>query len=137
MRKKEIQTEAIPMSDKGKIVAGLVVFLVLVTFPLWFALAARADTAMPELEYPSEATQCIEDAAYMRANHMDVLNRWRNALVRDGATEDTTSTGVYFMSLTGTCMDCHDNRDTFCTTCHDYSSVNPKCWDCHVEPRGN
>ena len=127
------------MSDKGKIIGGLVVFLVLVTFPLWHTVAAPGgDVAMPELEYPAGEDPCIEDAEFMRANHMDILNQWRNELVRDGITEYTSTSGQqYTMSLTGTCMDCHDNRDTFCTACHDYSNVNPKCWDCHVEPRGN
>jgi hypothetical protein len=126
------------MSDKGKIIGGLVVFLVLVTFPLWNSVVAGGEVAMPELEYPTGEIQCIEDTEFMRANHMDILNQWRNELVREGLTEYTSTSGQqYTMSLTGTCMDCHDNRDTFCTTCHDYSNVNPKCWDCHVEPRGN
>ena len=126
------------MSDKGKIIGGLVVFLVLVTFPLWNTVVAGDEVAMPELEYPIGETQCIEDTEFMRANHMDILNQWRNSLVRDGETEYTSTSGQqYTKSLTGTCMDCHDNRDTFCTTCHDYSNVTPKCWDCHVEPRGN
>ena len=115
-----------------------VVFLVLVTFPLWNALVAGGETAMPELEYPTGETACIEDTEFMRANHMDILNQWRNSLVRDGETDYVSSTGQeYYMSLTGTCMDCHDNRDAFCTRCHDYSNVNPTCWNCHVEPRGN
>jgi len=130
--------EATPMNDKGKIIGGLVVFVVLVTFPLWYAVAAGGGTAMPELEYPDGETQCIEDTEFMRANHMDILHQWRNSLVRDGETEYTSASGQqYTISLTGTCMDCHDNRETFCTTCHDYSNVTPKCWDCHVEPRGN
>ncbi len=126
------------MSDRGKIIGGLVVFLVLVTYPLWSTVVAGGEVAMPELEYPAGETACIEDTEFMRANHMDILNDWRNALVRDGETEYTSASGQqYTMSLTGTCMSCHDDRDTFCTRCHDYSNVTPLCWDCHVEPRGN
>ena len=126
------------MSDKGKIIGGLVVFLILVTFPLWHTVAAGGEATQPELEYPVGESQCIEDTDYMRANHMDILNQWRNSVIRDGVTEYTASSGERFtMSLTGTCMSCHDNRDTFCTACHDYSNVTPKCWSCHVEPRGN
>ena len=127
------------MSDKGKIIGGLVVFVVLVTFPLWHTVAAGGEATQPELEYPVGESQCIEDTEFMRANHMDILNQWRNSVIRDGETaEYTASSGQQFaMSLTGTCMDCHDNRDTFCTACHDYSNVTPKCWSCHVEPRGN
>jgi len=126
------------MSDRGMIIGGLVVFLVLVTYPLWSTVVAGGEVAMPELEYPAGETACIEDTEFMRANHMDILNDWRNALVRDGETEYTSASGQqYTMSLTGTCMSCHDDRDTFCTRCHDYSNVTPLCWDCHVEPRGN
>ena len=126
------------MSDKGKIIGGLVVFVVLVTFPLWHTLAAGGEATQPALEYPVGESQCIEDTEYMRANHMDILNQWRNSVVRDGVTEYTASSGEQFtISLTGTCMDCHDKRDTFCKACHDYSNVTPTCWDCHVEPRGS
>jgi hypothetical protein len=69
---------------------------------------------------------------------MDLLNQWRNAVVRDGERDYVASSGeVFNMSLTETCLDCHENRDAFCTRCHDYASVEPKCWDCHVDPRGN
>jgi len=126
------------MSDKGKIIGGLVVFLVLVTYPVWNTVVAGGERVLPELEYPEGETACIEDAEYMRAYHMDMLNEWRHDLVRDGVTEYTSTTGeTYTNSLTGTCMSCHDDRDAFCTRCHDFSNVNPKCWDCHVEPRGN
>jgi hypothetical protein len=126
------------MSDKGKIIGGLVVFLIFVTFPFWQPVVAGGDAAQPELEYPVGESQCIEDTEFMRANHMDLLNQWRNSLVRDGVSEYTASSGEqYSISLTGTCMDCHDNRETFCTRCHDYANVTPTCWSCHVEPRGN
>ena len=126
------------MNSRGKIIGGLVVFLILVTFPLWHTVAAGGEAAQPELEYPVGESQCIEETEYMRANHMDILNDWRDSVVRDGETEYTSSSGQrYTMSLTGTCMDCHDNRDEFCLACHDYSNVTPDCWDCHVEPRGN
>lgn len=126
------------MSDKGKIIGGLVVFLVLVTYPLWHTVAAGGDATMPELEYPVSATECIEDTEYMRASHIDMLNDWRNALVRDGEVEYTSSSGEqYTMSLTGTCIDCHDNKEAFCDRCHDFSNVTPTCWDCHVVPGGN
>ena len=40
---------------------------------------------------------------------------------------------TYNMSLSNTCMDCHDNKAEFCDRCHDYASVRPYCWDCHIE----
>jgi hypothetical protein len=38
------------------------------------------------------------------------------------------------MSLTGTCLDCHSDKEKFCDACHTYSAVDPYCWDCHVIP---
>jgi len=126
------------MSDKGTIIAGLVIFLALVTFPIWYALGGEGDSSPPDLEMPTDATQCVEDKDYMTANHMDLLNQWRDAVVREGRREYTSSSGEkHTMSLTGTCLNCHSNRDAFCTQCHDYANVEPGCWDCHVEPKGN
>jgi len=126
------------MSDRLKIGAGLAVGVVLLAFPVLYALGASGGAGPPELEMPEEATECVENTPLMQANHMDLLAQWRNAVVRDGEREYTATTGqTYVMSLTGTCMDCHDNRETFCQRCHDYANVSPRCWDCHVEPVGN
>ena len=127
------------MSDKVKVTAGILGFMALAAFPVWHAIAAPGNSAPPELEYPADATVCVEDTEYMTAQHMDLLNQWRNAVVRDGEREHVSSaTGErYVMSLTGTCLDCHSNRETFCTRCHDYANVEPACWDCHVDPVGN
>lgn len=129
------------MGDKGKIFFGLFVFVILVTFPFWSRLAAAGDSdaARPELEYPpsSKATACIEETTFMTTNHMNLLNDWRNQAVREGVTEYLSTTGEsWTISLTGTCFDCHDNRDNFCTRCHDYADVQPTCWECHTTPGG-
>lgn len=125
------------MSDRTKIVIALVVVLVLASFPTWQALGAAGGAGRPELELPENETECVEDTEYMTARHMELLNQWRNAVVREGETEYTSTSGeTYTMSLTGTCMDCHDNQETFCQRCHDYANVAPRCWACHVEPGG-
>ena len=89
------------------------------------------------MEYPANETACVEDTPFMRENHMDLLNQWRDSVVRDGVLEYTAASGdTYQMSLTQTCLDCHDNRDEFCTRCHDYANVTPTCWECHTTPGG-
>lgn len=123
------------MSDRKWIYAGLGVFVVLVLFPVWYGAASGAEARAPELDYPADETACIEDTEYMRANHPVLLDDWRDGLVREGETEYVASSGErYTVSLTGTCMECHDNRETFCVRCHEYADVDPICWDCHVEP---
>ncbi|MHC4675492.1 MAG: sulfate reduction electron transfer complex DsrMKJOP subunit DsrJ [Planctomycetota bacterium] len=126
------------MSDKKFIFAGLVLFLVVITFPAWYSAGAGGADARPEPELPEGESKCVEDKAYMTANHMKLLDEWRNAVVREGKNEYTSSCGEkYVMSLTGTCMKCHSNKETFCNRCHNYANVQPRCWDCHVEPKGN
>lgn len=126
------------MYDAGKIIAGLVVFLVLVTSPLWYNAVSARDVAPPKLVMPANgSTQCVEATGYMRSSHMDLLNQWRDRVVREGERDYTSSlTGTsYDMSLSRTCMGCHTNKSTFCDDCHTYMAVDPYCWDCHVEPK--
>jgi len=123
------------MYDAGKVIVGLVIFLALLTFPTWYNVATGQATYVPELEKPSKGEACVMDVEYMRASHMDLLNDWRDRVVRDGERVFTSPDGSkYNMSLTLTCLDCHDKKAGFCDQCHDYMSVDPYCWDCHVIP---
>ena len=91
------------MGDKGKILFGLAVFVILVTYPFWSRLAAAGEPegGRPELELPANETDCIEETSFMTANHMDLLNQWRDGLVRDGNPEYTAADGkTYLKSLT-------------------------------------
>lgn len=123
------------MHDSAKIITGLVIFLVLVTFPFWFSRAAGKADYVPEPELPADQEACVESKDYMRSYHMDLLNQWRDAVVRDGQRIYLSSNGQKFeMSLSGTCMQCHVSKASFCDQCHNYVGVSPYCWDCHVEP---
>lgn len=129
------------MSDKPKIFTGLAVFVVVAAFPIWRSFGTPAATkAQPNLELPKESARCVEAKEYMRASHMDLLNRWRDAVVRDGQRVYTASSGErHDMSLSRTCMSmqCHSSREKFCQRCHEYSNVEPSCWQCHVTPEGS
>ena len=123
------------MNDKATIGAGLIVFLALAMFPIWYTLGA-GDRTPPNLELPQDGSHCVEED--MVARHMGILDDWRNAVVRDGENEYEASSGKkYVMSLTGTCMKCHTSREAFCNQCHAYADVELSCWNCHVEPKGN
>ena len=128
------------MGDKIWIIAGLAVFLVLATFPIWYALGTDNDApAFPsDLELPQNYSQCVKDKEYMIANHMDILNQWRDEVVRQGDNSRIEIGGkLYEKSLTKTCMQCHTSRENFCARCHNYADVRPTCWDCHLEPKGD
>jgi hypothetical protein len=126
------------MYDAGKIVAGLAIFVILATSPLWYNALSAAQPDRPELQQPTNgSTECVEATDYMRANHMHLLDQWRDTVVREDVRTYTSEAGKdYTMSLTDTCLDCHSNKEQFCDACHTYSAVDPYCWDCHVIPEG-
>ena len=123
------------MRDRGKIVFGLVLFVAVVTFPVWRALGDDA-SSRPELAKPVQGTQCVEATEWMAANHQQLLDQWRDAVVREGRTTHTSSTdgAQHEMSLSKTCMGCHGNQETFCDRCHTYADVQLTCWNCHLDP---
>lgn len=129
-----------PMKDKAGIYAGLAVFLGLVTFPIWYNLASAGTAIPPEIVVKTMKVpgkdQCVMPVQYMRASHMSLLQNWRETVVRTGERRYLSPDGRLFRrSLSGTCLDCHSNKQSFCDRCHAYAAVEPNCWDCHVAPK--
>ncbi len=124
-----------PMYDKGKVIAGIVIFAIVATFPFWFNMGKASPAPELKLTEKAKAAQkCVRDTAYMKAEHMQLLDIWREEVVRGGSRVYVNSEGKEFdMSLSNTCLDCHSNKTEFCDKCHDYASVDPYCWDCHVD----
>ncbi len=125
------------MHDSGKIIIGLIIFVLIATLPIIYNMMACDVSGAPEMEIPPEAgKECVRDAEYMRPNHMDLLNQWRDEVVRDGDRFTTGPDGSRIeKSLSNTCMDCHSNKENFCDRCHNYMAVDPYCWDCHNMPK--
>jgi len=124
------------MYDAVKIIAGLIVFLILVTFPVWYNVFGGNTANEPDLKIITDAKLCVEPTDYMKNNHMNLLNDWRDKVVRGGVRYTIAQDGNrYEMSLSNTCMSCHSNKADFCDQCHNYLSVDPYCWDCHIEPK--
>jgi hypothetical protein len=127
------------MNDKVKIYTGMAVFLGIVLFPVWYNLASggttyRAEIVVKTANLPGR-DKCVMPVEYMRTSHMTLLKDWREAVVRTGNRSFTNSNGLKFQrSLTGTCLDCHSNKQSFCDRCHDYAALQPNCWNCHVAP---
>jgi nitrate reductase cytochrome c-type subunit len=152
------------MYKGGKIIASLIIFVAFLTFPFFYNMG-KANAGPENLAANTKITantQCVEPASYMLANHMQLLNQWRQAYVRDGLTEYTNSQGQTFKDNLNTCIQCHstgavsntvglsnpavknvgvsssavNTSDQFCVSCHNYASVEPTCWSCHSEPGG-
>lgn len=124
----------------GKIIAGLIIFFFLVTFPFFLNMGKVNAKPEPKIDTPEiqklTEKKCIEPKAFMRAEHMKLLNDWRDAAVRDGQRLYVNSEGKQFtISLQNTCMHCHSNKKKFCDECHNYMAVNPYCWSCHIAPK--
>jgi hypothetical protein len=124
------------VNDKPRIIVGLGLGLVALTFPLWYTLAAGPGDLSPKLDLPSDTSlKCVEDPQFMKAHHMELLDQWRQDVVREG--KHTYTSKAYGttceMSLTKTCLACHTNQETFCNRCHTQAGVSPTCWSCHFE----
>lgn len=97
---------------------------------------AAAGVDLPKLE-KGKGEKCVEDTAFMRRNHMDLLKHHRNETLREGIR--TTR-----HSLKG-CVECHASSKTgsvasakedFCVACHSYAGAKLDCWDCHATKPG-
>jgi hypothetical protein len=127
------------MKDKKKILAGLAIFVAAITFPFWYNMGKAAPAPKVELtEKAKAAEKCVMPTDYMKAEHMQLLDVWRHKVVRNAERMFVNPEGkLYNMSLSNTCLDCHSNKEQFCDRCHDYASVRPYCWDCHIDnPKG-
>lgn len=129
------------MYDENKIIPIIIVFVILVTFPLWYNLGKAAPAPDPKIDTPviqaMTDKKCIEPKETMKTTHMKILDEWRNDVVRgDYNRQMTTADGrVFEKSLQNGCMKCHSNKTKFCDQCHNYMEVKPFCWDCHIAPK--
>ncbi|MCL1879434.1 MAG: sulfate reduction electron transfer complex DsrMKJOP subunit DsrJ [Actinomycetia bacterium] len=124
------------MHKGTRIIAFIAVFLIIATMP--FLANHGQASADPEVSLDTPAVnempvkQCIEPLQDMRSEHMQILDSWRDRVVREGQTTYVNSVGQpYEMSLDETCLSCHSNREQFCDSCHSYSGVDVYCWSCH------
>jgi len=123
--------------DKGKIFAGLAIFVGLVASPFWYnPVFGTGSSAPPQVPLPKDGSTCVLPRAEMRASHMQVIYDWRETVVRGGARTYRHPDGTERpMSLSNTCLGCHEGQKKFCTACHEYLAVQPFCWDCHFDPK--
>lgn len=124
------------MSAKTRIFLFIAAFCVLLAIPFAANAAMQHDEFQVSLDTPEinalADRQCVEPVEYMRSSHMQMLNEWRDDVLRRGDTQYMSSTGqVYEKSLDDTCLACHSNKEEFCDACHAYENVDPYCWDCH------
>jgi hypothetical protein len=119
------------------IIVGLVIFIGALCAPFVVGKAVTKTYKQPELKMPANEKECVESKEFMREQHMQLLNDWRDWALRDGKRTYTNHAGKEFtISLQNTCMKCHVSKADFCDKCHLDAGVSPYCWDCHVQPEG-
>ena len=129
------------MYDSGKIIPGLLIFVLLITFPFWYNNLSKAEQvktpAPPDKAMLTGFTfadgQEHPPAAEMRAKHMEVLQSFHTAA--DPAKMAAAQKGEKKMQ-TMSCMMCHGSKEQFCDSCHANISEKkvPDCWTCHTKP---
>ncbi|MCX7966340.1 MAG: sulfate reduction electron transfer complex DsrMKJOP subunit DsrJ [Syntrophorhabdaceae bacterium] len=117
-----------------KILISLILFLMVVFLPVGYNVYTGKTAYIPVLQPPEQRGECVENVMFMRKKHSLLLEKWRDAYVRDGIKRYVSINGIYKISLTGTCLECHSNKTQFCDRCHDYLGVKPRCWSCHNIP---
>lgn len=130
------------MYDKGKIIAGLIIGMLIIMLPFWLNIGKTRKLPDPKLSEKAKlAEKCILPTDEMRSAHQVLLVEWRDLAVRDGERlyYSEYNQKKYEISLENTCMDCHSNKKEFCDECHNYAGVtggsSPTCWNCHNEPK--
>jgi hypothetical protein len=123
------------MGNNKLVYLGIAIFLVIVTLPFWYNRGKAAPAPEVVLTAKAKAAkECVRSKDYMAKDHMRVLDLWRHSVVRNAERIYVNPQGKeYVMSLSNTCLDCHSNKTEFCDRCHDYASVRPYCWDCHID----
>lgn len=114
---------------------GIIIFFVIFSSPFWTGWLGHGykDTG---IILPDGQKACIESTEFMRANHMRLLDEWRDqALRKENRVYISSIDGKKWdISLQNTCLKCHSNYYSFCEKCHTANSVYPYCWTCHIIP---
>ncbi|MDH4053168.1 MAG: hypothetical protein OEU93_16475 [Rubrivivax sp.] len=94
---------------------------------------ASAAPVLPAVEPARAGTQCVEDPALMRRQHMNFLKHQRDETVHGGIRGAKHSLKD--------CVACHASAKTgsvaaaptdFCVSCHSYAAVAVDCFECHA-----
>ncbi|AEA47686.1 sulfate reduction electron transfer complex DsrMKJOP subunit DsrJ [Archaeoglobus veneficus] len=121
------------MYNAKYVIAGIIVFLAIMTSPMWYNLAS-GEVTPPELATP-KGEHCVEDAKWMEANHMELLKEWRTINIRDGQLIYISKAyGEPYETTIYQCWECHESKAEFCDKCHEYTGVKPYCFECHNTP---
>ena len=77
------------MYNGGKIITGLIIFVLLISAPFWLNVSQANELPDISLDTPAinqlSEKQCVESVEFMRSQHPQLLNDWRDQVVREGS----------------------------------------------------
>ena len=123
------------MYNAKAVIIGIVIFVAIFSSPFWTGWIGQ-DYTKTGVVLPAGEKECIEDTEFMRAQHMRLLDEWRDQALREEnrVYESALNGRKWVISLQNTCLKCHSNYAEFCEKCHVANSVYPYCWTCHIIP---
>ena len=127
------------MYDKGKIITGLVIFVLLITFPVWYnniscdaeEMQPVSNNELPEamfqsITFPNDAEHALSTPE-MRSTHMQMLEQIHAVAMQQGYDPEKDGKKDRMQ-----CLMCHGTKEDFCDKCHVSAAVTtPDCWTCH------
>ena len=88
------------MYKGGRIIAFAALFCLAVLSPFIVNLANAAPAPETSLDTPAinaqQTKECVASTEYMKDNHMQLLDEWRNDVVRDGSRECESASGQVY-----------------------------------------
>jgi len=115
------------------VVAAIIIFLAVVTSPVWYNMAS-GEPIHPKLATP-KGEHCVESTKWMEAHHMLLLKSWRTMHIREMKVLYTSQTyGDVYNASIEECFKCHQSKTDFCDKCHEYMGAKIECFDCHTYP---
>ena len=123
------------MYNAKAVVIGIIIFVAIFSSPFWLGWLGQNYTKTGVVN-PVGEKECIENTKFMRAQHMRLLDEWRDQALREGNRVYVSALNgkKWAISLQNTCVTCHNNYKEFCEKCHTANSVYPYCWTCHIIP---
>jgi len=103
---------------------------------LSFSSLAGSNSNVPAISQ-GKGDKCVEDTAFMRRNHMELLKHHRDETMHEGIR-----TKKYDINE---CINCHVQADAqgvvptidspkhFCVSCHRTAAVTIDCFECHAD----
>ncbi|WP_339136322.1 MAG: hypothetical protein WGN25_00330 [Candidatus Electrothrix sp. GW3-4] len=127
------------MYDKGQTITLLVIFVLLITFPIWYnnflgdveAMQPVSDNKLDgamfqSMSFPNDAKHALSTPE-MRSTHMDMLQDIHAKAMADGYAPEKDGKKNQMQ-----CLMCHGTKEAFCDSCHAHAAVEtPDCWSCH------